>query len=306
MTNLSIKPSTIILLLGANGQVGWELRRSLSLLGTVIALDRHSQLYCGNLENLKGIANTIQTLKPNVVVNAAAYTAVDKAEQDYDKAYLINAMAVAEIAKSCTLINALMVHYSSDYVFDGTGTIAKLETDSTQPINLYGLSKLEGEQFIQGYCSHHLIFRTSWVYASKGANFAKTMLRLAQEKTQLNVINDQIGAPTGADLIADVTAHAIVQTLQNPTLNGLYHLVPSGHCSWFEYAQLVLETAQNLGVNLLVNARQVQAIPSSVYTTVAKRPHNSRLQNSLLEEKFNLSMPNWKTGVERLVNELSC
>jgi dTDP-4-dehydrorhamnose reductase len=306
MTNIVQVSTPLILLLGANGQVGWELRRSLSLLGTVVALDRNSQNYCGNLEDTNGIQATIQTLKPQVVVNAAAYTAVDKAEQDYDKAYVINALAVAAMAQSCQEVNALLVHYSTDYVFDGSGSQARLETDSTQAVNLYGLSKLEGEQLIQRYCNNYLIFRTSWVYASKGANFAKTMLRLAQEKSELKVINDQIGAPTGADLIADVSAHAIVQTLQNSKLTGLYHLVASGSCSWFDYTVLVLKTAEQLGQKLTVRHDQVQAIPSSAYPTIAKRPLNSRLSHELIEATFHLSMPAWQVGVERLVNELNC
>lgn len=307
MNNVAHFHRPVILLLGANGQVGWELRRSLSLLGTVIALHRNGDNngnYAGNLEDPCAIEATIQTLKPQVVVNAAAYTAVDKAEHDYDKAYLINALAVAQIAKACKEVNALLVHYSTDYVFDGSGSIAKLETDATHPVNLYGLSKLEGEQLIKTNCEKYLIFRTSWVYASKGANFAKTMLRLAQEKSELKVINDQIGAPTGADLIADVTAHAIVQTLAQPHLVGLYHLVASGSCSWFEYTQLVLATAQKLGKTLKVLPHQVQSIPSAAYPTIAKRPLNSRLNHLLIEDKFKLLMPSWQIGVERLVTEV--
>ncbi len=306
MSVMTKQTRPLILLFGADGQVGWELRRSLLLLGTVVALNRSSQNYSGNLEDTQAIQTTIQTLKPQVVVNAAAYTAVDKAEQDYDKAHLINALAVAAMAQSCHAVNALLVHYSTDYVFDGTGDQARLETDPTQAINLYGLSKLEGEQLIQRYCSNYLIFRTSWVYASKGQNFAKTMLRLAQEKLELKVINDQIGAPTGADLIADVTAHAIVQTLQTPSLAGLYHLVASGSCSWFDYSVLVLQTAEKLGKNFKVSHSQVQGIPTSAYPTPAKRPLNSRLQHQLIETQFNLLMPNWQIGVERLVTEINC
>lgn len=294
----------IILLLGANGQVGWELRRSLSVIGQLIALDRHSTLYCGNLEAPNQIAQTILTLKPHVVVNAAAYTAVDKAEQDSDKAYLINATAPLEIAKACQIVNAVMVHYSTDYVFDGTGQHARNESAPCNPINLYGASKLAGEQAIQQNCSRHLIFRTSWVYAQKGSNFAKTMLRLAQEKTSLNVISDQIGAPTGADLIADITAHVVRQTLSLDNNYGLYHLVADGCCSWFEYTQLILSEAQRLGKDLKVKSDQVIPIPSSAYPTAAKRPFNSRLDHELLSNTFNLYLPSWQLGVKRLVQEL--
>lgn len=294
----------IILLLGANGQVGWELRRSLSVIGQVIALDRHSKPYCGNLETTSQLAQTILTLQPHVVVNAAAYTAVDKAEQESDKAYLINATAPLEIAKACQVVNAIMVHYSTDYVFDGSGQHARNESELCNPINLYGASKLAGEVAIQQHCSRHIIFRTSWVYAQRGSNFAKTMLRLAQEKSALNVINDQIGAPTGADLIADITAHVVRHTLSLNSNYGLYHLVADGYCSWFDYTQLVLSEAEQLGKDLKVKSDQVMPIPSSAYPTAAKRPFNSRLDHQLLSNTFNLHLPTWQIGVKRLVQEL--
>lgn len=305
MFNTENNSRPLILLFGANGQVGWELRRSLSVLGRVIALHRDSLDYCGDLENTDGITKTIEQLQPDVVVNAAAYTAVDQAEKEYDKAYLINALAVARMAQCCQSIHALLVHYSTDYVFDGSGQHARVETDPTQAINTYGLSKLEGEQLIQRYCDHYLIFRTSWVYASRGANFAKSILRLAKEKPELKIIDDQIGAPTGADLIADVTAHAVVQTLHQKNLAGLYHLVPNGFCSWRDYAVYLLQVAHHQGIVLQVVPEQVQALSSSQYPTIAKRPLNSRLSPRLLEDKFNLKMPDWKNGVERWVLELN-
>lgn len=221
-----------ILLLGKGGQVGWELQRSLAPLGTLVALDFDSADHCGDFTNLQGLAETIRTLKPDVIVNAAAYTAVDMAEGEPDLARLINALAPATLAHEATKIGALLVHYSTDYVFDGSGTAPWQETDATGPLSVYGQTKLEGEQLIAQNCPRHLIFRTSWVYAARGGNFAKTMLKLAKERDMLKVIDDQIGAPTGADLLADVTAHATRSVLARPEKVGTYHLAASGHTSW--------------------------------------------------------------------------
>lgn len=214
-----------ILLFGKNGQVGWELQRSLSVLGEVIALDRHSKSFCGNLENLERIKDTIQTIKPDIIVNAAAYTAVDQAESNFDLANLINYEAVKVIAKEAEKINAWFLHYSTDYVFDGNSNKPWTESDKTNPINIYGKTKLFGEEAIQEYCSKYLILRTSWVYSSKGNNFIKTILRLINEKKELSIIDDQNGSPTSAELIADCTAHCI-KTIQDDKLqNMFYHLV---------------------------------------------------------------------------------
>ena len=198
-----------ILLFGKTGQVGWELQRALAPLGNVIALDVHSKEYCGDFSNPEGIAQTIRAIKPDVIVNAAAHTAVDKAESEPEFAQLLNAKSVEAIAKEAAKIGAWVVHYSTDYVFPGNGETPWQETDATAPLNVYGQTKLDGEKALQAHCARHLIFRTSWVYAGKGNNFAKTMLRLAKERTELSVINDQVGAPTGAELLADCTAHAI-------------------------------------------------------------------------------------------------
>jgi dTDP-4-dehydrorhamnose reductase len=195
-----------ILLFGKNGQVGWELQRSLAPLGEVIALDRHSTDYCGDLLNPAGLAQTVLAVRPDVIVNAVAYTAVDKAESDIANAHTINALAPAHVAQAAMQIGATVVHYSTDYVFDGSGNAPWAETDTPAPLSVYGASKLAGEQAIAASGARHLIFRTSWVYAARGGNFAKTMLRLAQEREALSVINDQIGAPTGADLLADITS----------------------------------------------------------------------------------------------------
>ncbi|MDO9323192.1 MAG: dTDP-4-dehydrorhamnose reductase, partial [Pseudomonas sp.] len=233
-----------ILLLGKNGQVGWELQRSLAPLGELLALDSKSTAYCGDLNNLPGIAATIRSFAPHVIVNAAAYTAVDKAESEPAQAQRINAEAVAVLAHEAQQLGAWLVHYSTDYVFDGSGATPWQETAAVGPLSVYGTSKLAGELAIQASGCKHLIFRTSWVYAARGNNFVKTMLRLAQERDSLNVIADQFGAPTGAELLADVTAHALRCVQQQPELAGLYHLAAAGETNWYSYARFVLEQAK--------------------------------------------------------------
>ncbi len=217
-----------ILLFGKGGQVGWELQRSLAPLGELVAVDHDDTEVCGDFTNLQGLVETIQALRPNIIVNAAAYTAVDKAESEPKLARIINALAPGVLAQEAKKLGALLVHYSTDYVFDGSGSKPWKETDKTAPLSVYGTTKLEGERLIAENCPNYLILRTSWVYAARGNNFAKTMLRLAEERERLTVIDDQIGAPTGADLLADVTAHAICSVLTNSQHVGLYHLVASG------------------------------------------------------------------------------
>jgi dTDP-4-dehydrorhamnose reductase len=293
-----------ILLFGKNGQVGWELQRSLAPLGELIALDRNSTNYCGDLTNLDGIAKTIRTIAPDVIVNAAAYTAVDKAESETELARTINAHAPRVLAEEAKRGNAWLVHYSTDYVFDGSGDTAWLETDNTAPLSVYGATKLEGEQAIIDSGCQHLIFRTSWVYAARGGNFAKTMLRLAAERDRLTVINDQFGAPTGADLLADVTAHAIRTVQQRPELAGLYHLVASGETTWYDYARFVIHFARNSGVDIKVADDAITPVPTSAFPTPATRPHNSRLNTSKLCANFDMNLPHWQTGVARMLTEL--
>ena len=293
-----------ILLLGKNGQVGWELQRSLAALGELIALDRSSSNYCGDLSQPQQLAETIKQLQPAWIVNAAAYTAVDKAETETALAYTINAEAPAAIAQAAQQIGARLLHYSTDYVFNGSGEQAWQETDPVAPLSVYGTSKLAGEQAIQAAGCQHLIFRTSWVYAARGANFAKTMLRLAQQRDSLSVINDQIGAPTGAELLADVSAHALRLAGQNSQLSGIYHLAASGQTSWYDYASFVLEYAERAGISLTVKADAIQAIPTSAYPTPAQRPLNSRLNCSKLEQHFNLRLPAWQQGVSRMLQEI--
>ncbi len=291
-----------ILLFGKTGQVGWELQRALAPLGHLIALDVHSRDYCGDFSNPEGIAETVRTIKPDVIVNAAAHTAVDKAESEHDFAQLLNATSVGAIAKEAANIGALVVHYSTDYVFNGVGETPWSETDVTAPINVYGQTKLEGESLLQAHCPNHLIFRTSWVYAGKGSNFAKTMLRLAKDRKELSVINDQIGAPTGAELLADCTAHAIRVALVNPSVAGLYHLVASESTSWYDYAALVFDEARNAGIELAIE--KLIAVPTTAYPTPARRPLNSRLNTQKFQDSFDLVLPAWDIGVKRMLAEI--
>jgi dTDP-4-dehydrorhamnose reductase len=291
-----------ILLFGKNGQVGWELQRALAPLGKLIALDRHSAEYCGDFENPQGIAETVRKLKPTVIVNATAYTAVDKAESDKEKAQLVNATAVEFLAKAAEECGALLVHYSTDYVFNGSGDKPWNEDDATEPMNVYGETKRQGEQAIALNMSKYLIFRTSWVYAARGNNFAKTMIRLAKDRETLSVINDQFGAPTGADLLADSTAHAIRVALVKPEVSGLYHLIASGTTTWFEYAGMVIAQARAKGVELQVQT--INPVETAAFPTPAKRPNNSRLNTTKFRETFGLVLPEWEAGVTRLIDEL--
>jgi dTDP-4-dehydrorhamnose reductase len=296
-----------ILLLGKNGQVGWELQRALAPLGEVIALDRQgADGLCGNLADLDGLAATVRRVAPQVIVNAAAYTAVDKAESEPEIAFRINAEAPGVLAKEAAALGAWLVHYSTDYVFDGSGDQPKDETTAVGPLSVYGSSKQAGEDAILAAGAKAVVFRTSWVYAERGNNFAKTMLRLAQEREQLNVVNDQIGAPTGADLIADVTAHAIRSLLSNDndTLAGIYHLTAKGETSWCGFARHVLKHAEKAGIHLKVSAAEVGAIMTEAYPLPAARPRNSRLDCKRLESTFGLSLPHWQTGVTRMLNEI--
>ncbi|WP_448678095.1 dTDP-4-dehydrorhamnose reductase [Delftia acidovorans] len=297
-----------LLLLGRNGQVGWELQRSLAPLGELIALDRQGdaggQGLCGDLSRLDELARTVRALRPDVIVNAAAHTAVDKAESEPDQARLLNALAPQVLAREAVQTGALLVHYSTDYVFDGSGSAARTETEATAPLSVYGSSKLEGEQLIQASGCRHLIFRTSWVYAARGGNFAKTMLRLAQEREVLSVIDDQWGAPTGADLIADVTAHAIRQLQRQPGDQGLYHLVAGGETTWHAYASHVIARTRELAPDRPWKVQRIAAVPTSAFPTPAQRPHNSRLNTDRLQQTFGLRLPHWQAGVDRMLQEI--
>jgi dTDP-4-dehydrorhamnose reductase len=295
-----------ILLLGKNGQVGWELQRSLAPLGQVLALDRHSTDFCGDLSQPERLAQTVHDWRPDVIVNAAAHTAVDKAESEPDVARCLNATAPAALAQAAAAIGAWLVHYSTDYVFNGQGDQAWQEGDATGPLSVYGQTKLEGEQAIVASGCKHLIFRTSWVYAARGGNFAKTMLRLAGERERLTVIDDQHGAPTGADLIADVTAHALVHAMIDPAagLSGIYHLVAAGETSWHGYASHVIAQARQIQPVLALKVTDIAPVPTSAFPTPAKRPLNSRLSTHKLQQAFGMVLPPWQQGVNRMLAEI--
>ena len=300
-----------ILLLGKNGQVGQALQRTLAPLGELVALDRNqgSDGLCGDLGQPECLAATIRQLRPDVIVNAAAYTAVDKAESEPEQAQRINARAPEVLAREAEALGAWLIHYSTDYVFNGSGTEPWQETDPTAPLNVYGQTKLEGELRVQAACTRHLIFRTSWVYAAHGNNFAKTMLKLAQERERLTVISDQWGAPTGAELIASVTAAAIQKVTEKEDANqdrlsGIYHLVAAGETNWHAYASHVISQAKALRPDMPWAVQEIAPVPSSAFVTAAKRPHNSRLNTHKLQAAFGISLPDWQQGVDSMLAEI--
>lgn len=300
---LSETPDMKVLLLGKNGQVGWELQRSLATLGEVIALDRQVvDGLCGDLADVQALRATIQRIAPDIIVNAAAYTAVDKAESDTDLALQINATAVQVLAEEAQKLGSWLVHFSTDYVFDGTGALAWREDDPVSPVNHYGFTKLMGEKAIVESGCNYLIFRTSWVYGARGNNFTKTMLRLAVDRNELNVIADQIGAPTGADLIADVSAVALRRALVSPEVSGIYHLAADGFTSWHEYASLVIDYGKATGIPMQVQT--VNPISTSQFPTPARRPLNSRLNTEKLRKTFSIHLPDWRSGVTRMLKEV--
>ncbi|MBE0548280.1 MAG: dTDP-4-dehydrorhamnose reductase [Rubrivivax sp.] len=297
-----------ILLLGCKGQVGWELQRSLAPLGELVACDFDTP---GELKadfaDVASLAALVRRVQPQLIVNSAAHTAVDKAESEPDLARAINATAPGLVAREAAAMGALLVHYSTDYVFDGSGDTPRSEDAPTGPLSVYGRTKLEGEELIRASGCRHLILRTSWVYAARGGNFARTMLRLAAERETLNVISDQVGAPTGAEGLADVTAHAVQRVRAEPALAGSYHCVAGGATSWFDYARFVVEWARANGQPVRVAPDAIHPIPTSAYPTPARRPLNSRLATHKLQQAFGLTLPHWQTGVERmLIETLKC
>jgi dTDP-4-dehydrorhamnose reductase len=293
-----------ILLLGCDGQVGWELQRSLQPLGDVVALDFQSRDYAADFSRPESLAATVAAVKPDLIVNSAAHTAVDKAESEPALAQAINADGPGVLARAAAASGAWLVHYSTDYVFDGSGDQPRDEQAATGPLSVYGRTKLDGEAQIRASGCRHLILRTSWVYAARGGNFAKTMLRLAASRTELNVIADQVGAPTGADLLADLTALMARSAMADPALAGTYHAVAAGATSWHGYARLVIDTARARGVPLTLPADALHAIPTSAYPTPAPRPLNSRLDTRKLRERFGVHLPDWESGVRRLLAEI--
>lgn len=293
-----------ILLFGKGGQVGWELQRSLAPLGELVALDFDSTDLHADFTRPAALADTVRAVAPDVIVNAAAHTAVDKAEREPDLAATLNAEAPRVLAAEAAAHGAWLVHYSTDYVFDGSGSVARTEDAPTGPLSVYGRTKLEGEQHIRASGCHHLILRTSWVYAARGGNFARTMLKLAAERDTLKVIDDQVGAPTGADLLADVTAHAIRAAVREPALAGTYHAVAAGETTWHHYATMVIEWARAQGLPVKVAPGAVHPVPTNEFPTPARRPLNSRLDTSKLRRSFGLTLAPWELGVQRMLREV--
>ena len=293
-----------ILLFGCNGQVGWELQRALAPLGDVVALHTRSSDHAADFSAPESLARTVREVAPQVIVNAAAHTAVDRAESEPELARAINATAPGVLAREAASIGAWLLHYSTDYVFDGSGSTPWREDSPTGPLGVYGATKLEGEELIRASGCHHLILRTSWVYAARGGNFAKTMLRLAQEREELSVIDDQVGAPTGADLLADLSAHMLRSAWQRPALSGTYHAAAAGHTSWHAYATHVIDFARKAGMPIKVAPEAIRPVPSSAFKTAARRPNNSRLDTTRLRDSFGLHLPDWRVGVDRMLTEV--
>ncbi|MBI3053599.1 MAG: dTDP-4-dehydrorhamnose reductase [Betaproteobacteria bacterium] len=295
---------TRILLLGCNGQVGWELQRSLAPLGAVVALDFPAI----KLEQFETLRAVVRKNAPHLIVNAAAYTAVDKAESEPDAAATVNSQAVGVLAEEAKKLGALLVHYSTDYVFDGSKPGSYTEDDAPNPISVYGRTKLEGDRAIHASGCKHLIFRTSWVYAARGGNFARTILRLAGERDELKIVADQIGAPTSAELIADVTALCVGLATHCPerfaAADGIYNLVASGETSWHNYAQFVVANAARLGLPLKLASGSIRPIATSEYPLPAARPLNSRLATGKLNRVFGIELPHWQIHLERVIAEL--
>lgn len=292
-----------ILLLGKNGQVGWELNRSLQPLGEITALDIEDI----DFTDTRRLRQIVRDIAPDIICNAVAYTAVDKAEEEEDLAQKINGDAPGVLAEEAKKRGALLVHYSTDYVFDGSKTGPYVETDPPDPINAYGRTKLAGELAVQSSGCDYLIFRTSWVYASRAHNFMLTMLKLAQERETLSIVNDQIGAPTSARLIADTTILCVQQALKERLAgvfsSDLYHLTSAGHTSWHGFTEEIVGFARSR-LDIPLNLKELKAIPTSDYPTPAARPMNSQLALVKLESDFTLKMPDWKKTLQVCIDEL--
>ncbi|KXS55215.1 MAG: dTDP-4-dehydrorhamnose reductase [Marinobacter sp. T13-3] len=284
-----------ILLLGKTGQVGFELHRTLSPLGTIFAPSQEEL----DLSSPDAFASFLDQTRPDLIANAAAYTAVDAAEENREDARRLNAQLPEQLAAYCKSHGAFLVHYSSDYVYPGHGNDPWQETSETGPLSVYGQTKLEGDQAIAKSGCEHYIFRTSWVYSARGNNFMKTMLRLAQSKTELNIVADQIGAPTPARLIAQITTLAIHSNLPG----GLYHLAPQGATSWHGFAQAIFRLAKAQGETLAMGPENAHPIPTSDYPTPAERPLNSRMALGKLEDAMSIKLPDWRSQLEQTLSE---
>jgi dTDP-4-dehydrorhamnose reductase len=291
-----------ILLFGGAGQLGFELQLGLTMLGETIVPGLGS-IPRVDLAKPEQIEHLIATVNPDIVVNAAAYTAVDNAEADPATAMSVNAEAPAVMARQLRKMGAMLIHYSTDYVFDGRGQTPHAEEDATLPLNVYGQSKLAGEAAIQKELHRHLIFRTSWVYSVHGKNFPKTMIKLAQTRDSLSIVCDQMGAPTHTAVLSNATTHAIACLARHQPSWGLYHLAASGAASWFDFAKFILERAKHQG--LIEKIPQLVAVPSSSYPQIAKRPQNSRLNTSKFQKTFQIVLPDWQLSAEHFVCALS-
>ncbi|WP_368198762.1 dTDP-4-dehydrorhamnose reductase [Aeromonas sp. R7-4] len=291
-----VKPQPLVLL-GGNGQLGWAIRQQLGSVPLSVPLRTE-----GDYLQPERLVALVERLRPRVIINAAAYTQVDQAETEPALAYQINTQALAALAEVSRRLGALLVHFSTDYVFDGGGDRPWREEDRPNPLNVYGLSKWQGEQAIQASGCHHLILRTSWLHSPYRHNFVKTMLHLGQERASLSVVCDQIGAPTSAAMLARVTLSAIEQTLANPVSCGLYHVTAIGETSWYDYARFIFAEARKGGGELKI--RELNAVPTHAYPTAARRPLNSRLDTARFRSTFGLDLPHWREGVEETLHQL--
>jgi dTDP-4-dehydrorhamnose reductase len=290
-----------ILLTGSNGQVGFELQKKLSVLGEVIATDRDEL----DLADPEAIKKFIDQTKPDIIINPAAYTAVDKAESEHDLAYQINVKAPEILVVKAAELGIPLVHFSTDYVFDGLKKGAYLETDPTNPQSVYGKTKCEGEEKIRTH-KKHIILRTSWVFGVHGNNFLKTMLRLMQEKESLDIVSDQWGSPASASMLADVTFNIVDAIFKNKIFDdyGTYHLTNEGVTNWYEYATLIANEAVHLGLKVKCDPSHIHSIPTSQYPTAASRPLNSRLNTDKLKKTFMLELPQWESEVKKVLREI--
>ena len=292
-----------IILIGKNGQVGFELRRSLTLLGEVLMVGRSE---C-DLNDHEGMRELVRNYHPDVIVNAAAYTAVDKAEDDKSTAEAINAVAPMILASEAYRLGAIFLHFSTDYVFAGNKSSAYSESDTPNPQSVYGATKLAGERAIEAVCDRHIILRTSWVVGAHGMNFAKTMLHLAAERNILRIVSDQVGTPTSAALLADLSAYLLCQAAHSGADKfpfGLYHATASGETNWYEYACYVIERAHMAGKPVRVQKDSIHPVTSEEYPTIAKRPLNSCLNTDKLQCMFKLYLPHWQQGVDYVLDQI--
>jgi len=294
-----------ILLLGSNGQVGWELQRSIAMLGELKICDRSTVDFL----DLDGLRKLIRGYKPDVIVNAAAYTDVDKAESDQENAFQVNSKAVDLLAQEAKALDAWLIHYSTDYVFDGVKMGSYIEEDKTNPLSVYGKTKLQGEEAIKKSKCKYLIFRSSWLYGTHGKNFIKTILKLAKERDELRVVSNQIGAPTSAELVADVTSLCLYRIALNShsskEISGIYHLTATGKASWYDFAKYVIIESKKIGGVFLTNPENIIAINASEYVLPAKRPTNSLLDTQKLCKTFNLQLPVWQIHADRVIRDLN-